>query len=117
MGDATREGNPCRVANAFKCGQNHDGSTTDGPNDWLAKKFDEMHDMYQGAQHKNEFQVRGYQKGKSILSFRGDRLSVAAGVMRRTKWPVGSGKDALKIKGIGQGMADRVSPDSTMRVS
>jgi len=28
--------------------------------------------------------------------------------MRRTKWPVTSGKDALKIKGIGQGMADRV---------
>jgi len=30
--------------------------------------------------------------------------------MRRTKWPIGSGKDALKIKGIGQGMADRVCP-------
>lgn len=29
--------------------------------------------------------------------------------MRRTKWPITSGKDALKIKGIGQGMADRVS--------
>jgi hypothetical protein len=29
-------------------------------------------------------------------------------VMRRTKWPIASGKDALKIKGIGQGMADRV---------
>jgi len=29
--------------------------------------------------------------------------------MRRTKWPIASGKDALKIKGIGQGMADRVS--------
>ena len=69
--------------------------------------------MYQGAQHKNEFQVRGYQKGKYTLSFRGHRLSVAAGVMRRTKWPVGSGKDALKIKGIGQGMADRVGPNLT----
>lgn len=34
---------------------------------------------------------------------------IAAGVMRRTKWPITSGKDALKIKGIGQGMADRVS--------
>ena len=32
--------------------------------------------------------------------------------MRRTKWPVTSGKDALKIKGIGQGMADRVSLDT-----
>jgi hypothetical protein len=30
--------------------------------------------------------------------------------MRRTKWPIASGKDALKIKGIGQGMADRVRP-------
>lgn len=30
--------------------------------------------------------------------------------MRRTKWAIGSGKDALKIKGIGQGMADRVRP-------
>lgn len=64
-GEEVKEGNPCRVANGFKCGQAHDGSTTDGPNDWLAKKFDEMHDMYQGAQHKNSFQVRGYQKGES----------------------------------------------------
>jgi hypothetical protein len=54
------------VADRFKCGQAHDGSATSGPNDWLAKKFDEMHDMYQGAQHKNDFQVRGYQKGKSL---------------------------------------------------
>jgi hypothetical protein len=57
--------NPNWVADRFKCGQSHDGSPTTGPNDWLAKKFDEMHDMYQGAQHKNSFQVRGYQKGKS----------------------------------------------------
>jgi DNA polymerase lambda len=28
--------------------------------------------------------------------------------MRRTKWPIASGKDALKIKGIGQSMADRI---------
>jgi DNA polymerase lambda len=61
------EGNPCRIADRFKCGQAHDGSATTGPNDWLAKKFDEMHDMYQGAQHKNDFQVRGYQKGMSIF--------------------------------------------------
>jgi hypothetical protein len=67
LGEAAQEGNPCRVADSFKCGQAHDGSATNGPNDWLAKKFDEMHDMYQGAQHKNSFQVRGYQKGKSFV--------------------------------------------------
>jgi hypothetical protein len=65
-GDREQKGNPCRVADGFKCGQAHHGSATDGPNDWLAKKLDEMHDMYQGAQHKNSFQVRGYQKGQSI---------------------------------------------------
>jgi hypothetical protein len=57
--------NPSRMADGFICGQSHDGAPSDGPNDWLAKKFDEMHDLYQGAQHKNSFQVRGYQKGQS----------------------------------------------------
>lgn len=57
--------NPTRMADGFKCGQTQDGSPSEGPNDWLAKKFDEMHDLYQGAQHKNSFQVRGYQKGQS----------------------------------------------------
>jgi hypothetical protein len=61
------DSNPNWVADRFKCGQSHDGTATTGPNDWLAKKFDEMHDLYQGAQHKNSFQIRGYQKG-SILS-------------------------------------------------
>jgi hypothetical protein len=67
-----------------------------------------MHDMYQGAQHKNDFQVRGYQMGQSLQPLRKLGSRKAAGVMRRTKWPIASGKDALKIKGIGQGMADRV---------
>lgn len=64
------DGNPSKMADGYKCGQTHDGSPSGGPNDWLAKKFDEMHDMYQGAQHKNSFQVRGYQKGKheSLIS-------------------------------------------------
>ena len=56
--------NPSSVADGYKCGQTHDGSPSTGPNDWLAKKFDEMHDLYQGAQHKNPFQIRGYQKGE-----------------------------------------------------
>lgn len=60
------DSNPCRAADRFKCGQSHDGAPSQGPNDWLAKKFDEMHDMYQGAQHKNSFQVMGYQKGQYI---------------------------------------------------
>lgn len=103
------DGNPNWVADRFKCGQSHDGSATIGPNDWLAKKFDEMHDLYQGAQHKNSFQIRGYQKGSIPLPSSIEvELMLAAGVMRRTTWPIKSGKDALKIKGIGQSMADRI---------
>ena len=55
------------MADGYKCGQSHDGSVVDGPNAWLAKKFDEMHDLYEGAQHKNSFQVRGYQKGETSI--------------------------------------------------
>jgi DNA polymerase lambda len=67
------------VADTFKCGQAHDGSATDGPNDWLAKKFDEMHDMYQGAKHKNDFQVRGYQKGGGFPSHILDHWLIQSG--------------------------------------
>lgn len=56
--------NPDPHAKHYKCGRSNDGTASQGPNEWLAKKFEAMHDMYQGAQHKNTFQVRGYQKGE-----------------------------------------------------
>jgi DNA polymerase lambda len=95
------------LADKFKCGKVNDGTPKDGPNEWLACKFDEMLDMYSGAKHKNDFQVRGYMLGKSsnLVS----PLTPAAAAIRRTTWPIRSGKDAGKIKGIGDGMQQRVS--------
>ena len=90
-------GNPDPWGDRFKCGKDDDGSGT-GPNEWLAKKFDEMHDMYQGVPGKNPFAIRQYMQ--------------AASVMRRTLYPITSGKDALKIKGVGQSIADRVCTTS-----
>jgi DNA polymerase lambda len=68
------QGNPCPLADRYKCDQAHDGSPLspdEHPNEWLAKKFDEMHEMYSGAKHKNDWQIRGYRNGTSVL----DRLS------------------------------------------
>ena len=86
--------NPDADADRFRCGQKHDGASNAGPNEWLAKKFDDMHDMYQGVQGKNAFAIRQYMQAASIL--------------RRTLYPIRSGAEARKIKGVGQGMADRV---------
>jgi DNA polymerase lambda len=64
-------GNPCPMADRFKCGQAHDGSPKspdEHPNEWLAKKFDDMHEMYSGAKHKNDWQIRGYRNGESDSS-------------------------------------------------
>jgi DNA polymerase lambda len=90
--DDTR--NPDPRGDHFKCGKDNDGNPSTGPNEWLAKKFDEMHDMYHGVPGKNPFAIRQYMQ--------------AASVMRRTLYPITSGKDALKIKGVGQSIADRV---------
>lgn len=89
------EGNPDKMANGFRCGQKNDGTGNKGPNEWLAKKFEEMHDLYQGVQGKNPFAIRQYQQ--------------AASLCRRTLVPITSGKEALKLKGVGQSIADRVS--------
>ena len=85
--------NPSDLTNGFKCGQDHDGRN-DGPNEWLAAKFGEMHDLYQAVAGKSPFAIRQYQ--------------LAASAMRRTPYAVTSGSQALKIKGIGQGIAERI---------
>lgn len=55
--------NPCLVADKFKCGQNHDGADDKSPNEYLAKKFEEMYDLYQGVAGKDFFSVRNYRMG------------------------------------------------------
>ena len=55
--------NPDTRVDSWKCGQDHGGKSNKGPNEWLAVKFAEMHDLYQGVQGKNSFSVRQYQQG------------------------------------------------------
>ncbi|RXK41478.1 hypothetical protein M231_01186 [Tremella mesenterica] len=55
--------NPNPSANGWKCGQVNDGNPHESPNEWLAKKLDEMHDLYLGQTDKNPFSVRGYRRG------------------------------------------------------
>ena len=50
-------------ANLFKSGQDDDGVSAKGPNEWLAIKFEEMHGLYQGVQGKSPFAIRQYQQG------------------------------------------------------
>jgi DNA polymerase/3'-5' exonuclease PolX len=59
--------------------------------------------MYQAVPGKSHFAIRQYQQ--------------AASAMRRTPYPITSGAEALKVKGIGQGIADRVCGISTPSVS
>ncbi|WWC91862.1 uncharacterized protein L201_006809 [Kwoniella dendrophila CBS 6074] len=83
-----------RRGEKFKCGQKHDGKGYTGPNEWLAKKFEELHELYQGQVGKNSFAIRGYQR--------------AAGIMRRIDYPITTGAQARAIPGIGQSLADRI---------
>lgn len=55
--------NVCVMADNFKCGQSNDGSASKGPNEWLAKKFDQLHEMYEGVQGKSFFSIRQYHNG------------------------------------------------------
>ncbi|WWD03793.1 hypothetical protein V865_001849 [Kwoniella europaea PYCC6329] len=80
--------------NGYKCSQKNDGKGYTGPNEWLAKKFEELHDLYQGQVGKNSFAIRGYQR--------------AAGIMRRIDYPITTGAQARAIPGIGQSLADRI---------
>ncbi|WVR09566.1 hypothetical protein IAU60_006635 [Kwoniella sp. DSM 27419] len=82
------------LAGGFKCGQPNDGKGYTGPNEWLAKKFEELHDLYQGQVGKNAFAIRGYQR--------------AAGIMRRIAYPIVTGAQARAIPGIGSSLADRI---------
>ncbi|WRT70085.1 uncharacterized protein IL334_007079 [Kwoniella shivajii] len=86
--------NPNPSADGYKCGQNHDGKGYTGPNEWLAKKFEELHDLYSGQVGKNSFAIRGYQR--------------AAGIMRRITYPITTGTQARAIPGIGMNLADRI---------
>ncbi len=54
---------PSSEANGYKCAQDNDGSGAKGANEWLAVKFEEMHDMYQGVQGKSHFAIRQYIQG------------------------------------------------------
>nr|XP_019010474.1 uncharacterized protein I206_04943 [Kwoniella pini CBS 10737]OCF49255.1 hypothetical protein I206_04943 [Kwoniella pini CBS 10737] len=49
-------------SDGFKCAQKMDGKGYTGPNEWLAKKFEELYDLYQGQVGKNSFAIRGYQR-------------------------------------------------------
>ncbi|WVQ84531.1 hypothetical protein IAT38_006685 [Cryptococcus sp. DSM 104549] len=93
-GDEPPDANPNPKANGFKCGQAHDGQAYEGPNEWLAKKFEQMHHTYEGQVGKNPFSIRQYQKAVSI--------------MRRTQTPITSGAQAKKIMGIGESLALRI---------
>jgi DNA polymerase lambda len=75
--DESDLGNPSPTANKYKCGQRHNGKKKepDGPNEWLAKEFDKLHDLYQGDRSKSEFQVRGYQKSSYSTVGLGSPLS------------------------------------------
>ncbi|GMK59721.1 hypothetical protein CspeluHIS016_0803270 [Cutaneotrichosporon spelunceum] len=92
--EGEQEGNPIRKADFYKCGQAHDGTPKEGPNEWLAVQFDKLHHVYEGQQGKNEFAIRGYQR--------------AAGILRRTDVPITGGAQARKIKGIGESLAQRI---------
>ena len=87
----------------FRCGQKNDGNRDKGPNEFLAQKFEEMHDLYSGMQGKNPFAIRQYQQ--------------AASICRRTLWPITSGKEAMKIKGVGKSIADRVGAKGSCQLS
>ncbi|WVQ94837.1 hypothetical protein IAU59_001920 [Kwoniella sp. CBS 9459] len=88
------KGIPIPRAAGFKCSKKIDGKGYVGPNEWLAKKFEELHGLYQGQVGKNSFAIRGYQR--------------AAGIMRRIDYPIVTGAQARAIPGIGSSLADRI---------
>ena len=61
-----QDGNPDPKGNRFKCGQKHDGTSTDSPNEWLAQEFDKLFNIYDGDPAKNSFSIQGYQKSKLV---------------------------------------------------
>lgn len=88
-------GNLDSRADAFQCGQSHLGGKLSGPNEALAKYFDDMHDLYEGAEYKDFFAIRNYR--------------LAASTVRRADFPITSGAQAReRLRGIGQGLADRI---------
>ena len=87
--------NPDQRADGFQCGRLHSGSKTPGPNEALAKYLDDMHELYEGAEHKDFFAIRNYR--------------LAAASVRRADFAIISGAQAReRLRGIGQGLADRI---------
>ncbi|TYJ57995.1 hypothetical protein B9479_001354 [Cryptococcus floricola] len=88
------DGNPNPLADRFMFGRKNDKVGKDGPNEFLAKKFEELHELYEGQPGKNAFSIRMYQQ--------------AAATMRRITTPITNGKQAKSIKGIGDSLAERI---------
>ncbi|KAK8853367.1 hypothetical protein IAR55_004071 [Kwoniella newhampshirensis] len=86
--------NPNPKADRCKCGQKSDVKGYKRPNEWLAQKFERLHEMYAGQVGKNAFAIRGYQR--------------AASIMRRIEYPITTGAQARAIPGIGPGLAERI---------
>ncbi|WVQ74353.1 hypothetical protein IAR50_003953 [Cryptococcus sp. DSM 104548] len=87
-------GNPNPLADRFMFGRKNDGVGKAGPNEFLAKKFEALYELYEGQPGKNTFSIRMYRQ--------------AAATMRRTTVPITSGTQAKTIKGIGDSLAERI---------
>lgn len=48
-----------------KGGQEKSRKNEKGPNEWLAEKFDQLHDLYEGQMGKNPHSIRQYRNGES----------------------------------------------------
>ncbi|OXH27539.1 DNA polymerase lambda subunit [Cryptococcus neoformans] len=83
------------AARFSKGGQEKSSKSEKGPNEWLAEKFDQLHDLYNGQVGKNPHSIRQYRN--------------AAAAMRRTTFPITSGAQARKINGIGEALAERIN--------
>ncbi|ODN73397.1 hypothetical protein L202_07925 [Cryptococcus amylolentus CBS 6039] len=88
------DSNPNPLADRFMFGRKNDKAGKNGPNEFLARKFEELHELYEGQPGKNAFSIRTYQQ--------------AAATMRRITIPITSGKQAKSIKGIGDSLAERI---------
>ena len=105
----------------YKCMQENTGEASgsnEGPNEFIAKKLDEMHDLYEAAIGKSQFSKQAYRKGESTTSPRlirqrqascEVRVSIQAWLTAGTVVPIRTKAEALELKGIGDNLATRVS--------
>lgn len=77
------------TARFSKGGQEKSRKSEKGPNEWLAEKFDQLHDLYEGQVGKNPHSIRQYRNGEPTEFLVGQstntRCSQAAAAMRREK--------------------------------